>query len=546
MQVWHEGLGTFREIKGRDSQVVEQKANAQLRKWEETWARRQEAEMKRAAAEAAALEKAETQELADEQTSEAQSEIADARSILVRGIEAAKCRTWEGLKPQKLYPQPEPVKPMQTNVPPEPQKEDQKYTPELSIWAKWFGIGKLAAIDKADNLFLKDHRQWEEEKNAIVKAYQVSVADYANQHKTWTLDRNWWLEHQANVCREMDSILASYNSQEPEGVTEFFDRILTACEYPEWCPRDWNLDYAPSSKTLIIESVLPNREDLPRLKEVKYVRTRNELREIMMSDTEFNKLYDDVLYQITLRTFNEIFLADTQSVITGVVFNGLVHTTDRATGQNVSMCILSCLMSKSDHAVIDFAAVDSRACFRGLKGIGSSKLHAMVAVPPIARIDREDTRFVDAHSVCHALEESVNIAAMDWLEFEHLVREIFEKEFSSVGGEVKITRASRDHGVDAIVFDPDPIRGGKIVLQAKRYVNSVDVAAVRDLYGTVINEGATKGILITTSDYGPDAYGFAKDKPITLLNGSNLLYMLHRHGYKAKIDMADARDLMSK
>ena len=59
---------------------------------------------------------------------------------------------------------------------------------------------------------------------------------------------------------------------------------------------------------------------------------------------------------------------------------------------------------------------------------------------------------------------------MDWDDFEHLVRQLFEREFAaSVGAEVKVTRASRDYGVDAIVFDPDPIRGGKYVIQAKRY-----------------------------------------------------------------------------
>jgi len=41
------------------------------------------------------------------------------------------------------------------------------------------------------------------------------------------------------------------------------------------------------------------------------------------------------------------------------------------------------------------------------------------------------------------------------------------------------------------------------VLQAKRYTRTVDVAAVRDLYGTVVNEGANRGILVTTASYGP-------------------------------------------
>jgi restriction system protein len=123
---------------------------------------------------------------------------------------------------------------------------------------------------------------------------------------------------------------------------------------------------------------------------------------------------------------------------------------------------------------------------------------------------------------------------------------LFEKEFSINGGEVKVTQASRDGGVDAIAFDPDPIRGGKIIIQAKRYTNVVGVSAVRDLYGTVMNEGATKGILVTTSDYGSDSYMFAKDKPLTLLNGSNLLHLLLKHGQKAKIDIKEAKKIIKE
>jgi restriction system protein len=124
-----------------------------------------------------------------------------------------------------------------------------------------------------------------------------------------------------------------------------------------------------------------------------------------------------------------------------------------------------------------------------------------------------------------------------------LIRELFGREFSSPGSEVKVTRASRDAGVDAVIFDADPIRGGKIVVQAKRYTNTVDVSAVRDLFGTIHNEGAIKGILVTTSTYGPDAYSFAQDKPITLINGGNLLSLLERHGTKARIDMKEAKEL---
>ena len=178
--------------------------------------------------------------------------------------------------------------------------------------------------------------------------------------------------------------------------------------------------------------------------------------------------------------------------------------------------------------------------------ISSSQLYTITAIQPIVALNRSDKRFIEHYDVGTEIDNSTNLASMHWEDFEHLIRELFEKEFSCNGGEVKVTQASRDGGVDAIAFDPDPIRGGRIVIQAKRYTNTVGVSAVRDLYGTVLNEGATKGILVTTSDYGGDSYEFAKDKPIHLMNGANLLWLLEKHGQHARIDINEARKLMAQ
>ncbi len=61
-----------------------------------------------------------------------------------------------------------------------------------------------------------------------------------------------------------------------------------------------------------------------------------------------------------------------------------------------------------------------------------------------------------------------------------------------------------------------------------------------------MNEGATKGILVTTSDYGKDSYEFATGKPITLLNGSNLLSLLEKHGHKARINITEAKKIINE
>ncbi|WP_051999285.1 restriction endonuclease [Listeria cornellensis] len=228
-------------------------------------------------------------------------------------------------------------------------------------------------------------------------------------------------------------------------------------------------------------------------------------------------------------------------LVENIVFNGIIDSIDTATGKNITPCILSVSVAQEQFAGIELANVDPKECFKKLRGIAAVKLSSITPVAPIAQLDMTDKRFVDGYDVIGGIDDEVNLASMDWQDFENLIREIFEAEFNSSGGEVKITQASRDGGVDAVAFDPDPIRGGKIVIQAKRYTNVVGVSAVRDLYGTVLNEGATKGILVTTSNYGNDAYNFASDKPLTLLNGGNLLSLLEKHGHKAKIDITQAK-----
>ena len=79
---------------------------------------------------------------------------------------------------------------------------------------------------------------------------------------------------------------------------------------------------------------------------------------------------------------------------------------------------------------------------------------------------------------------------------------------------------------------------------AKRYTLTVDVSAVRDLYGTLIEEGANRGILVTTSHFGKDSIEFAKDKQITLINGDELLSLLKKYGYEYFVDIKAARALL--
>ncbi len=76
---------------------------------------------------------------------------------------------------------------------------------------------------------------------------------------------------------------------------------------------------------------------------------------------------------------------------------------------------------------INLELVEPKACFKKLKGVGSSKLHSLVPIAPLMKIFREDSRFVASYPVAGTIQEGDNLAAMDWEDFEHLVREILER-----------------------------------------------------------------------------------------------------------------------
>jgi len=229
-----------------------------------------------------------------------------------------------------------------------------------------------------------------------------------------------------------------------------------------------------------------------------------------------------------------------------VVINARQKWFDPATGRPRSGIIASLSARINELLELDLSKIDPIVCFRFLKGIATPSIETVSEVRPIFTLNKDDERLVKTRDVDARLAGNENLALMDWDAFEHLVAQLFEWEFKKNGIEVRVTRASRDRGVDAILFDPDPLRGGKYVIQAKRYTRTVDVSAVRDLFGTVMNEGANRGILITTATFGPDAYDFAKDKPISLVDGSNLLIMLEKHGRSFRIDLEEARRFLAE
>ncbi len=539
LEMEHKGLKEYKVISAPELYMLENKAQIQADKWNTKWLSIVEKQN-------VIAQKESDIEEANKGTEEAINALKQIDELLVYTLDIDDTIDWDAIKRRDSFSVPKPVLKALTECPPQPKDTDIVYKPVYGFLDKLSKKRRDRKQTKTRAQFELDSENWKKKKDTIDLNNIETQNEYKNALAMWESQKDSFLQKQDEYNQGIESLKEKYKQNDPMALVEYCEMVLNNSNYPDSFPKNFEMEYNPETKILIVEYSLPPIECFPTLKEVKYLISKKDLKESHISEAELNKMFDSTMYKITLRTLHELFEADKANALQAISFNGWINSINKATGIRQNACILSIQVKKEDFMVLDLANVDPKLCFKNLKGVGSSKLSGITPIKPILQIDKSDSRFIDAYAVAAELDESSNLAAMDWEDFEHLIRELFEKEFATGGGEVKVTQASHDGGVDAIAFDPDPIRGGKIVIQAKRYTNVVGVSAVRDLYGTVMNEGAIKDILVTTADYGADAYNFAANKPITLLNGSNLLHLLERHGHKCKIDLKEAKRILSE
>ena len=404
--------------------------------------------------------------------------------------------------------------------------------PKLEHIYEELQVPKQNFLEKIIKSKLKKRLDKEQEAHEL---YVIKKEKYNSELNTQKLqyekEKSEFIEHQKECNAIVESNRIKYENGDTEQIEKYFTFVLDSSKYPQGFVKDFELQYVKENRILVVSYYLPNENSVPKTVQHKYVSTRNEIDEVKLTDKKFEKLYNDVIFMCCLRTIKELFSSDDMDYLEAIVYNGWLRYIDKSTGQEAESCVLTVEVGKNQFEEINLENVDFKSCIKKLKGLFAPNILTLAPVVPYLNINREDSRFIESKEASNITLDGFNLATMPWEDFEYFVRELFDKMFNVNGGEVKVTQASHDGGVDAIAFDDDPIRGGKFVIQAKRYNNVVPVSAVRDLYGTMIHEGATKGILVTTSFYGKESYDFSKDKPITLIDGQSLLGLLNKYGY---------------
>lgn len=473
----------------------------------------------------------ERQEEVEEQNLELQKQIEELKGILEHTLSKDDTIYFDSLCVKDNF---EPFKIPDDLIRtfPEPQKEHYfKYIKQPN----WL----MKLIPGSEKRYQQKCALAERDYAFAIERYKLDVADREARIARMKEDHNQkaavFEEEKQRKNAEIDEIEKAYGEGDVQAVITYNSMVLERSIYPDEFPQNFKSAYVPESREIVVDYELPEPTVVPSVGEYKYIKSKDLIEEKPRKATQIKEIYRDIVTSVTLRTIHELFEADQKNHLDVVVFNGYVQTTDLATGKTINPFLISIRATKEAFLEIELARVDKSVCLRNLGARVSPRPYEVQPVKPIVEFDMVDKRFVEQDDLIGSIVDRPNIYEMNPFEFENLVGNLFSK----MGLESKLTRSSKDGGVDVVAFDLRPILGGKVIIQAKRYKNVVGVSAVRDLYGTMMNEGANKGILVTTSGYGPDAFNFAKNKPIELIDGGQLLYMLQQVGVEARIILPD-------
>jgi restriction system protein len=375
------------------------------------------------------------------------------------------------------------------------------------------------------------------------QAYELAVARWHEQEAERTRRlQAAKAEHERAVAEvqarlerqhaEIERFKAAFRAGEPEAILEYFRLVLELSDYPPEFPQDFQLAYLAQDQELVVEYELPSYDVIPTVRAYTYVRRGDSVNQSMRPDKERRELYESVVSQVAIRTIHELYKADAPRHLESVVFNGFVNTVNAASGKPERPYRVTVRAFRDKFLDRDFAALTPNRCLQELSARVSPRPDELQGVPPVLKISEVDDGFIEEADILSGLDPRQNLMELSHGDFEGVIMNLFGK----LGLTTHLTRSSNDRGVDGVAIDSNPITGGKVVVQAKRYKGFVPASAVRDLYGTMIDEGASNGILVTTSWFGPKAREWAEGKPLELWDGKNLIHLLQEHcGIGAKI-----------
>lgn len=385
----------------------------------------------------------------------------------------------------------------------------------------------LREMEKRETL-----RQQAEAREALVREREAArdqKTQAAQRFKDEAADRTREIERRIEAIssiltdrdRELEPLREDSSAVlESAGADAYADRIARLLEERSFLKRSHpEVAYSPGGRRLTVAVDLPRLDGIPAEKAFRYVAAQEEIVAVPRPEAERRRIYRDAVARLALCVTDYAAAITAPDTVDVIAVNGHVRGTDPATGQPRRPCLVTLMVTREEFAevALDEPHLDPLRCLEHLRGLISRDPGALEPVTPFIDIEHERDRRDGS---------GLDLSAMDPFDFERLIRDLF----LAMGFRAWRTPDSHDGGVDAVAVRDDIAIGGVCVIQAKRYAGTVPVEAVRALYGTMQEQKAHTGLMVTTSSFGPASHAFAREVGrITLIDGGRLTALLRDH-----------------
>jgi restriction system protein len=461
-----------------------------------------------------------------------QAQLIELETLLASTLDHDPYIAFEQLKEPVVLPEFRPPAELQAAHPP-PQESDFLPSPPSGMRGLAPGRKRAHAVAVAQGQAdyvqaLAQHEQAEQTRQELLSRAHA-------EHEQAVIRERERIEQQHAI---IDQLATSFATGQRKAVADFFREVLARQRYPSDFPTDVKVAYLPAEHEVIVDIDLPLLVAVPEVVSCEYLQTKKALRHKALSASARNVLYQLIIAQMALRTLRTIFLADRSGLVSKVACNGYVDTINTATGQPAHWCLVSVQVTQELFEGLDLARVKPLDCLAYLHAKISRAPEKCQPVQPIIEYPWDDLPYSAEIDSISDLDTVQNLLDLDGYEFEKLILQLFEAipEF----GEVRRTRSRADGGIDLVAVNTTPFVGGRVAIQAKRYAahHKVDIAAVREIVGSISQREFNKGIIITTSDFTKAAREEAARLGVELYERERLLWLL-RHYLRREYNIVD-------
>ena len=167
---------------------------------------------------------------------------------------------------------------------------------------------ELLGINENDKIELKNY--FISMQNEVIDKKNKLIIKYDRSNEKWKNEFDN-IENNNQIKKEELGILKDKYFQNDKYAVQTYNKyLLEFISFDKNFKKDIQVEFNPENKVLIVEYLLPSIDNFPNIKEIRYLKTKNEYKNLYYSQKEMETIYENATYQIVLSLINRLFLFD--------------------------------------------------------------------------------------------------------------------------------------------------------------------------------------------------------------------------------------------